>query len=218
MNKRSGFYPRPAADGAGSQVVSQAGGVLLTETIRAVGLDRELSAALARWRLPLAVHDPAKVVTDLAVMLALGGDCLADIVLLRAEPGVYGLVASDPTVSRTIDALAAEADRARARDWQLAASTSRTPVSKPRRRWSSMWTPRWRPRIARGAGRTDVQARGRVPPAVRVRRPRTRRHRGAVRRRGLGHAVPGVGQPEHPEAAAPAGARRGGLNRQAAVE
>ncbi len=41
--------------------------------------------------------------------LALGGDCLADIALLRAEPGVYGLVASDPTVSRTIDALAADA-------------------------------------------------------------------------------------------------------------
>ncbi len=36
------------------------------------------------------------------------GDCLADIALLRAEPGVYGRVASDPTVSRTIDALAAD--------------------------------------------------------------------------------------------------------------
>ena len=112
MNKRSGFYPRPAADGAGSQVVSQAGGLLLTETVRAVGLDRELSAALARWRLPLAVYDPAKVITDLAVTLALGGDCLADIALLRAEPGVYGLVASDPTVSRTIDRLAEDAPRA----------------------------------------------------------------------------------------------------------
>ena len=77
-------------------MVSQAGGVLLTETIRAVGLDRELSAALARWRRPLAVHDPGKVITDLAVTLALGGDCLADIALLRAEPGVYGPVASDP--------------------------------------------------------------------------------------------------------------------------
>lgn len=131
MNKRSGFYPRPDADGAGSQVVSQAGGVLLTETIRAVGLDRELSAALARWRRPLAVHDPGKVITDLAVMLALGGDCLADIALLRAEPGVYGLVASDPTVSRAIDRLAQDAPRAlaainrgraaaRARAWKLA--------------------------------------------------------------------------------------------------
>jgi hypothetical protein len=77
------------------------------------------------------VHDPAKVVLDLAVALALGGDCLADVALLRAEPGVYGLVASDPTVSRTIAALAADAPAAlkainaaraaaRRRAWDLA--------------------------------------------------------------------------------------------------
>jgi hypothetical protein len=95
-------------DTAGSKIVSQAGGLLLTETIRTVGLDKQLSAALAGWRHPNAVHDPAKIVLDLAVTLALGGDCLADIALLRAEPGVYGPVASDPTVSRTIDRLAAE--------------------------------------------------------------------------------------------------------------
>jgi hypothetical protein len=106
VSKRSGFYPCPAADAAGQQVVSQAGGLLLTETVRVVGLDRELSAALGRWRAPTAVHDPAKVINDLALMLGLGGDCLADIALLRAEPGVYGLVASDPTVSRTVDRLA----------------------------------------------------------------------------------------------------------------
>jgi hypothetical protein len=63
-----------------------------------------------------------------ASKLALGGDCLADIELLRAEPGVYGPVASDPTVSRTIDRLAAEpvaaqwainSARAGARAWAL---------------------------------------------------------------------------------------------------
>jgi hypothetical protein len=112
-------------------VVSQAGGVVLTETVRAVGLDQELARALARWRLPLAIHDPGKVIADLAVTLALGGDCLADIALIRAEPGVYGLVASDPTVSRTIARLAADAPAAlaaiaaarasaRARTWRLA--------------------------------------------------------------------------------------------------
>lgn len=111
MSKRSGFYPCPAADSAGSQVVSQAGGLLLCETVFAVGLDRELSAALAPWRRPLATHDPGKIVCDLALTLALGGDCLTDVALLRAEPGLYGRVASDPTVSRTIDALAADAPR-----------------------------------------------------------------------------------------------------------
>jgi Transposase DDE domain group 1 len=135
VSNRSGFYPCPAADTVGAQVVSQAGGVMLTETIQAVGLDRELSKLLARWRLPFAVHDPAKVVADLAVTLALGGDCLADIALLRAEPAAFGLVASDPTVSRTIDRLAQDAPRAlaaidaaraatRAQAWELAGTNA----------------------------------------------------------------------------------------------
>jgi hypothetical protein len=93
-------------------VVSQAGAVALVETVRAAGLDRALSQALARWRKPLARHDPGKIVTDLALALAVGGDCLADIAVLRGEPGVFGPVASDPTVSRLVDALAADADRA----------------------------------------------------------------------------------------------------------
>jgi hypothetical protein len=111
--------------------VGQAGGVLLIDTVAVAGLDAALSATLARWRKPLAVHDPGKVVLDLAVSLVLGGDCLADIALLRSEPGVYGRVASDPTVSRAIDALAADAPAAlkaldmaraaaRARVWALA--------------------------------------------------------------------------------------------------
>ena len=112
MKKSTGFYPRVEVDTTASGAVGQAGGVLLTETVAATGLGRELSAALAPWRKPLAVHDPAKVVLDLAVTLALGGDCLADVALLRAEPGVYGPVASDPTVSRTIAALAADAPAA----------------------------------------------------------------------------------------------------------
>jgi hypothetical protein len=86
--------------------------VALVETVRAAGLDRGLSQALAGWRKPLARHDPGKIVTDLAIALALGGDCLADVAVLRAEPGVFGPVASDPTVSRLVDALAADADRA----------------------------------------------------------------------------------------------------------
>ena len=131
MKKTTGLYPRVGVDARGAGVVSQAGGLLLTEAVRAAGLDAELSRALAPWRKRLARHDPAKVVIDLAVALALGGDCLADVAVLRAEPAVFGLVASDPTVSRTIDALAADAERVlraidaaraavRARVWALA--------------------------------------------------------------------------------------------------
>ncbi len=135
MRKRSGFYPRPRLDVGGTGVVAHAGGALLTATIGRVGLDEVLSAALAPWRKPQAVHDPAKVVLDLAVTLALGGDCLADIAVLRSAPGVFGLVASDPTVSRTVDALAKQAPvalaaidsaraAARARAWDLAGANA----------------------------------------------------------------------------------------------
>lgn len=62
--------------------------MLLIRTVAVTGLDRFLSAALSRWRKPMAIHDPGKIITDLALSLALGGDCLADLALLRAEPGV----------------------------------------------------------------------------------------------------------------------------------
>jgi hypothetical protein len=112
VSKRSGFYPHVGVDACERTTVSQAGAVVVLDTVRAVGLDRELSSALAPWRKPLAVHDPAKVLCDLAVMLTLGGDCLADVALLREAPDVFGRVASDPTVSRLVDTLAADPERA----------------------------------------------------------------------------------------------------------
>ncbi len=113
MKKTTRLYPRLRVNTTTRcSAAGQAGGVLLTDTIRVSGLGADLSAALERWRKPTAVHDPAKIVLDLALTLALGGDCLADIAVLRAEPGLFGPVASDPTVSRTIDALAADADAA----------------------------------------------------------------------------------------------------------
>jgi Transposase DDE domain group 1 len=44
--------------------------------------------------------------------VALGGDCLADIAVLREQPGLAGPVASDPVVSRLVTALAADGPRA----------------------------------------------------------------------------------------------------------
>ncbi|MFJ8600942.1 IS1380 family transposase [Streptomyces shenzhenensis] len=118
-------------DARGCQVVSQAGSVLLVETVRRTGLDQAISAALAPWRKPRAVHDPGKILLDVALAVALGGDCLADVGMLRAEPAVFGSVASDPTVSRLVDTLAASGEKAlrairaaraeaRERAWQLA--------------------------------------------------------------------------------------------------
>jgi DDE family transposase len=129
--KNTASRPKMTVSADGKGLVSQAGGILLTETLRVTGLDRGLSAALERWRAPRAVHDPGKIIADLAVTLALGGDCLADIAVLRAEPDLAGPVASDPVVSRLIATLAKDAPRslkairsaraaARERTWALA--------------------------------------------------------------------------------------------------
>ena len=116
--------------------------------------------------------------------MALGGDCLADVDLLRAEPGVFGPVASDPTVSRLIDTLAADADQAlaaieaaraaaRARVWALAGEHA--PDHGARRQApliidldATLVTSHSEKEHAR----RDVQTRLRVPSVVRVRRPR----------------------------------------------
>jgi hypothetical protein len=57
-----------SADGKG--LVSRAGAVLLRETMRVTGLGRGLPESLARWRGPRAVHDPGKIVADLAAAAA----------------------------------------------------------------------------------------------------------------------------------------------------
>jgi len=95
-------------------VVSLAGASLLTTTARVLGLDRALSKQMSAWTPFGATHDTGKIVRDVAVALAVGGDCPADIAVLRGQPRLFGTVASDPTVSRRIDALAGDVERASA--------------------------------------------------------------------------------------------------------
>jgi hypothetical protein len=129
--KNNARAARPVVSADGKGLVSQAGAVLLWETIRVTGLGHGLSQALGRWRSPRAVHDPGKIIADLAAAVALGGDCLADIAVLREQPGLAGPVASDPVVSRLVTALAGDLPRslrairaaraaARERAWALA--------------------------------------------------------------------------------------------------
>jgi len=49
------------------------------------------------------VHDRGGVLADVAVMLADGGEAIADIDVLRHQAVVLGSVASPPTVWRTLD-------------------------------------------------------------------------------------------------------------------
>jgi hypothetical protein len=93
-------------------MVSQAGALLLTQVLHVTGLRRRLSEGLERWRPARAIHDPGKIIADMAVALALGGDCLADVAVLREQPVLFGPVASDPVISRLVSQLAREAPRA----------------------------------------------------------------------------------------------------------
>ncbi len=58
VKKRIGSYPHAHVEGGGRGIVSQAGAVLLVETVRKAGLHGAISAALAPWRKARAVHDP----------------------------------------------------------------------------------------------------------------------------------------------------------------
>jgi DDE family transposase len=121
------------ADGEG--LVSHAGAALLAETGDRVGLTRALSRGLAGVRERRGRHDPGRVIRDLAVMLADGGDCLSDLRAVRDQQPLFGPVASDTTAFRLIDriasdpalleALRAARARARARAWELGARPQR---------------------------------------------------------------------------------------------
>ena len=87
MVKNSGLYPAVGVESGDVPAVGLAGARLLTETSRVTGLGNELSRALSAWRRTWSVHDPGKVMADLAVCVALGGRCLSDVALLRCRGG-----------------------------------------------------------------------------------------------------------------------------------
>ena len=91
------------ADGEG--IVSHAGAALLAETADRIGLTEALSEGLAPMRERRGSHDPGRVVRDLAVMLASGGEHLCDLAAVRDQEPLFGTVASDATAWRTVAAI-----------------------------------------------------------------------------------------------------------------
>ena len=93
-----------ASDGEG--LVSHAGSALLAQIADKSGLTQALSVRLAALRARRSGHDPGRVMRDVAVMLADGGDCLSDLAAVRDRDALFGAVASDSTAFRVIDAIA----------------------------------------------------------------------------------------------------------------
>ncbi len=124
------------ADGDG--LVSHAGSALLAQVADKTGLTRFLGFAVGEPGLRAGSHDRGRVIRDLAVMLADGGDCLADLRAVGDQAVLFGATASPSTAYRVIDriattpglldALAVAHARTRARVWELAGAPARLTI------------------------------------------------------------------------------------------
>jgi hypothetical protein len=79
---------------------------LLAQVAEKAGLTRALSLAVAESGLRAGSHDRGRVIRDLAVMLADGGDCLADLRAVGDQAALFGQTASPSTAFRVIDQVA----------------------------------------------------------------------------------------------------------------
>ena len=119
--KRSKVVRRVKVSADGQGVVSHAGIGLLREMAEYTGLVDGLDDALIDSYRGRPVHGPGRVLTDLAVAVADGADCVSGISVLYDRQDLFGPVASMPTTWRALDRVgpdhlgAVRAARARAR-------------------------------------------------------------------------------------------------------
>jgi Transposase DDE domain group 1 len=129
--KATGTRPKITVSADGRGVVGHAGARLLADVADVTGLTGGFGEALAGLRQRQGGHNPGRVAVDLAVMVADGGEAIADLAVLRDQVDLFGKVASDPTAWRLLsdvdgDALARlRAVRAQAREvaWAQASET-----------------------------------------------------------------------------------------------
>jgi hypothetical protein len=119
-------------------LVSHAGSALLSQVADRVGLTGALSVRLAVLKQRRRGHDPGRVIRDVAVMLADGGECVSDLGAVREQDALFGSVASDSTAFRVVDRVASTPGlldavrqahaRARARFWELHGAPERMTI------------------------------------------------------------------------------------------
>jgi hypothetical protein len=90
----------------GKNLVSHAGAALLAELADRTGLTEGMSEAMEDCGISWHTHDPGVVLTHLAVAIADGADCLADIAALKEQEDLFGPVASVATAWRAVHATA----------------------------------------------------------------------------------------------------------------
>jgi hypothetical protein len=103
--QRTATRPCLLVTGDGKNVVAHVGSRLLCDLADEFGLTAGLSVAMAPTKQRRRGHDRGRVLVDLAVMLAGGGETISDLATLRDQPQLFGEVASLPTAWRTLDAI-----------------------------------------------------------------------------------------------------------------
>ena len=103
--QRNSTRPRLWVTGDGKNVAAHVGSRMLCDLADALGLTEGLSAAMAPTRRRRGGHDRGRVLVDLAVMLADGGEAISDLAVLRDQPALFGDVASVPTAWRALEAM-----------------------------------------------------------------------------------------------------------------
>jgi hypothetical protein len=106
--KPTSTRPRLFVSTDGRGIVNHAGVRLLTDLADRLGLTGGLSEAMEATTSRAPVHDRGRMLIDVAVMLADGGTCVSDLAALRAQPELFGKVASVPTVWRVIQGVDSE--------------------------------------------------------------------------------------------------------------
>ena len=113
MSNVTGWSCGLEVSGGGRGVVSHAGLVLLRHLADRTGLTGGLSRALATPR--ILVHDRGRVLADLACAIADGARVISDFRVISDQGELFGLVASVPTVWRTLKEIASWEKRAERR-------------------------------------------------------------------------------------------------------
>ena len=103
--QRIAAYPRVEVSADGTGVVSHVGSRLLADVAAAAGLPEAFDEAAGGRRRRRSAHAPGRVLTDVAVLLADGGQTITDLAVLRHQPGLFGPVASTATAWRVLDSV-----------------------------------------------------------------------------------------------------------------
>ena len=136
-----------SADGTG--VVSHVGTRLLADVAAAAGLPEAFDDAAGGRRRRRSAHTPGRVLTDVAVLLADGGETITDLAVLRHQPGLFGPVASTATAWRVLDSVddtrsgRAEAGSGGGAGTGLAAARPRRAGRSRRCGAAGSWCPVW---------------------------------------------------------------------------